>query len=167
MIEEEERSGGERTYGERAWGVARHGPAPAAVECRALLHEDTHDTATPERLRVHLALNLQRIQREQHLSHPTISKQEQEKIPPTTHHLANARQAARGRLHHHLALALAKRVREAALVVLHDEVVEVRLPAELVHALRDLVARRVSEPREQRHQPPAQRRRGVLAEDDG
>lgn len=108
-----------------------------------------------------------------HIQRPTISKHQRTHAPTgkhpagkNTHHLANARQAARGRLHHHLALALAKRVREAALVVLHDEVVEVRLPAELVHALRDLVARRVPEPREQRHQPPAQRRRGVLAEDD-
>lgn len=90
VSEEEERSGGERTYGERAWGVARHGPAPATVERRALLHEDTHDATSPKRLRVHLALNLQRIEREQHLSHPTLSKHQRTHAPTGKHPAAKA-----------------------------------------------------------------------------
>lgn len=69
-------------------------------------------------------------------------------------------------LHHHLALALAKGVGELRLVVPRDEVVEPRLPAELVHALRDLVPCCVAQPREQRQELFRERRGGVLAEDD-
>ena len=73
---------------------------------------------------------------------------------------------ARGRLHHHLALALAERIREAVLVVPGQDVAEPRLPAVLVYPLRDLVPRGVSETWEEREQPLAQGRARVVLEDD-
>lgn len=51
---------------------------------------------------------------------------------------------SRGGLNDHLAFALTERVRELRLVVAVDKIVEPRLAAELVHALRDLVARGVA-----------------------
>jgi len=47
--------------GERAGGVAGHGPAPAAVESGALLGEDAEDAAATEGFRVHLALDLEDV----------------------------------------------------------------------------------------------------------
>ena len=65
------------TYCEAARGVARNGPAPAAVEGGALLEEDADDAAAAERLGVHLPLDLERVEGEQD-------------------DLADARQTARG-----------------------------------------------------------------------
>ena len=73
---------------------------------------------------------------------------------------------ARGGLHHHLALALAERIREAVLVVPGQDVAEPRLPAVLVYPLRDLVPRGVSETWEEREQPLAQGRARVVLKDD-
>lgn len=52
-------------------------------------------------------------------------------------------------LHHHLALPLTKRVGEVRLVVFGDNVIEPRLPTELVHTLRDFIPSSIPEPREQ------------------
>ena len=63
----EARRASRETYREAARGVARDGPAPAAVEGGALLEEDADDAAAAERLRVHLALDLERVEREEDL----------------------------------------------------------------------------------------------------
>lgn len=53
--------------------VTRHGPSPPTVERCALLRENTDNTTAAECLRVHLALNLERIERKQNLYKYTIS----------------------------------------------------------------------------------------------
>ena len=42
--------------------ISGHGPTPPAVQRRTLLEEYPNDSPTPERLRVHLALNLERVE---------------------------------------------------------------------------------------------------------
>ena len=121
------------TYGEGAWRIASDGPAPAAVKCSAFFQEDAHDAAAAERLWVDLALDLERVEREQD-------------------DLADTGQAASSGLHHHLTLALAECVREVRLVMPGEEVIEPWLPAKLVDPLRDLVTGGIPEAREEREQ---------------
>ena len=121
------------TYSEGARRIASDSPAPATVERCAFFEEDAHNAAAAERLWVYLALDLEGVQWEQD-------------------HLADTGQAARGGLHHHLALTLTERVREVRFVVPGENVVEPWLPTELVNPLRDLVACCVSKPRKEREQ---------------
>ena len=65
------------THCKRTRGITGDSPAPATVERGAFLHEDTDDAAPAERLRVHLPLDLERVEGEQD-------------------DLADARQTARG-----------------------------------------------------------------------
>lgn len=124
---------GTGTYSEGARRIASDGPSPAAVKRCTLFEEDAYDAAAAERLWVDLALDLEGVQWEQD-------------------DLADTGQAARGGLHHHLALALAECAREVRLVVPGEDVVEPWLSAELVDPLRDLVACCISKPREEREQ---------------
>ena len=83
-----------------------------------------------------------------------------------TYDFTDTRQATSRGLNHELPVPLAERARELLLVVPSDDVVEPRLPAELVYPLRDLVARSLPQPGEQREQSPTDRRGGLVPEDD-
>ena len=107
---------GEATNRKRAWSVAGDRPAPAPIQRRTLLHEDSDDATATERVRVDLSLDLERVKREKN-------------------HLANTRQAACGRLHHHPSLSFAKHVCEARLVVPREYVIDPRLATKLVDSL--------------------------------
>jgi hypothetical protein len=72
-----------------------------------------------------------------------------EPVQREEHDLADANDGPRRRAHHGLAVLLAKGRRELALVVGGQEVVDERLPAELVNALQNLVAGCVAEPGEE------------------
>ena len=104
------------TYRERARRIASNGPTPAPIERSTFFQEDAHNAAAAECLRVDLAFDLECVEWEQY-------------------DLADAGQATCGGLHHHLAFALAERVREVRLVVPGEDVVEPGLPAELVDTL--------------------------------
>jgi len=52
------------TYGEGPREVARHGPAPASVQTEAFVGDDLEDSATPEGVRVRLALDLKNVEGE-------------------------------------------------------------------------------------------------------
>jgi hypothetical protein len=107
---------GEKTNREGAWSVACDSPAPASIQGRALLHEDLDDAAAAKRVRVDLPLDLKHVKWEKN-------------------DLANTRQAACGRLHHHPSLPFAKRVCEARLVVPRKHVMDPRLATKLVDPL--------------------------------
>jgi hypothetical protein len=107
---------GKTTYREGAWSVAGNRPAPASIQRRSLLREDSDDAAATERIRVDLPLDLERVKWEKN-------------------HLANTRQAARCRLHHHLSLPFSKQVCEVRLVVTHEHIIDPRLAAKLVDSL--------------------------------
>ena len=69
-------------------------------------------------------------------------------------------------LHHHLAFPLTKNVGEVRLVVFGDNVIEPRLPTELVHALRDFIPSSIPESREQRQKLAGKRRSCIVPEDN-
>ncbi len=106
----------ETTHREGAWGIAGNRPAPAPIQRCSLLHEDLDEAAATECVRVDLPLDLKRVQWEKN-------------------HLANTRQAACCRLHHHLSLPFSKHVCEACLVIPHKHVIDPRLAAKLVDSL--------------------------------
>jgi hypothetical protein len=89
------------------------------------------DAATTERVRVDLSLDLERVKWEKN-------------------HLANTRQAACGRLHHHLSLPFAKQVCEVRLVVPREHIIDPWLATKLVDSLRDFVACGIPETRKER-----------------
>lgn len=86
----------------------------------------------------------------------------------TSHRRSGGKECApsSGSLHHHLALPLSKGIRELCLVMLGNEVIEVRLTTELVYPLCNLVARSVSQTREEREKLGSQRCTGRVAEND-
>jgi hypothetical protein len=107
---------GKITYREGAWSVPGDRPTPAAIQRRALFHEDSDEATATERVRVDLPLDLERVKWEKN-------------------YLANTRQAASGRLHHHPSLPFAKHVREVRLVVPHEQVIDPRLATKFVDPL--------------------------------
>jgi len=106
----------ETTYREGAWGVAGDRPSPAPIQRCSLLHEDLDDAAPTECIRVDLSLDLERVKRKKN-------------------HLANTRQTACCRLHHHFSLPFSEQVCEACLVVPHKHVINPGLAAKLVDSL--------------------------------
>ena len=84
-----------------------------------------------------------------------------------TYDFTDTRETASGGLHHKLALALAEGVGELGLVVLVDEVVEVGLATELVHALRDLVTCGIAKTGEEREELLGGSSGGCVTEKDG
>ncbi len=63
-------NGLQEAHRETSGSIAGHCPAPTTVKRGALFHEDTHNAAAAERLRVHLALNFERVKRKQNLQEP-------------------------------------------------------------------------------------------------
>ena len=104
------------TYRERTWGITRNRPTPAPVQRCPFLHEDSDGTTATECVRIDLTLDLERVKWEED-------------------YLANSRQAACSRLHHHLALPFAERIRVVRPVVPHKNVIEPRLATKLVDPL--------------------------------
>lgn len=136
------------THRERSGGVSRRRPAPSAVEAEPFILDDRQHTAAAEGLGVGLALDLEDVEREQD-------------------DLANADQAAGGRVHDGLARLLAKGILELVAVVRAQVVARHRLAAVLVYPLQHLVAGGIPETGEQRDELPPERRRGRVLEDDG
>lgn len=110
------RGGKRTTYREGAWSVARDRPTPAPVQRRPLLHEDADGPTAAECVRIDLALNLERVEWEEN-------------------YLADTRQAAGSRLHHHLSLPFAECVRVTRLVVPRKQIIEPWLATKLVDPL--------------------------------
>jgi hypothetical protein len=104
------------TYREGTWGIARNRPTPAPVQCCSFLDKDPDGTTAAKRVRVDLALDLERVKWEED-------------------YLANTRQAACSRLHHHLALPFAERIRKVRPVVPHKNVINPWLATKLVDPL--------------------------------
>lgn len=155
------------THSKRARRVARHRPAPSTVEGSTLLHEDTDNAAATERLRVHLPLDLERVKRKEH-DLANTRETDPTRLARCTGRWKCARYTPSRRcLHDHLALALAERVGERGLIVLVEEVIEVRLAAELVYPLRDLVAGSITKTRKEGEEAAPERCVCVLAEEDG
>ena len=105
-----------RAYREGTWSVASNRPTPTSVQRRSLLSDDTDNAAAAERFRIDLTLDFEHIKWEEN-------------------HLADTRQAARGRLHHQFALPFAKCVRIVRPVVPCKHVVDPGLAAKLVNPL--------------------------------
>lgn len=169
----------EGTYSKGTGCITRHCPSPSSVEGRAFFHEDTNDTTSSEGLRVHLTLDLQRIERQEHLGFSARTKVQKSqhsflnnlistsrKRKGKTHHFSNTRQTSRRCLHHHLPLPLPKRIRETSLVPRGDEVIKVRLPAKLVYPLGDFVSSSVSKTRKERDEATPKRCACVLPEEN-
>jgi hypothetical protein len=104
------------TYREGAWGIARNCPTPAPVQRCSLLDKDPDDTTAAKRVRIDLALDLERVKWKED-------------------YLANTRQATCSRLHHHLALPFAERIREVRSVVPRKNVIDPWLATKLVDPL--------------------------------
>lgn len=104
------------THREGARSVARDRPTPAPVQRCSLLNEDTNGPTAAKCVRIDLALDLERVEWEEN-------------------YLADTRQAAGGRLYHHLSLPFAECVRVTRLVVSRKHVIEPWLTTKLVDPL--------------------------------
>ena len=157
---------GKRAYRKRARRISRRCPAPAAVETEALILDDREHTTATEGLGVRLTLDLQHVQGEE----DDLADADKTVVRGQPCSVAAFRAAkcspSRRRVHDGLARLLAKSILKVLAVVSPEEVARHRLAAVLVHALEDLVPGRIPQPREERHELPPRRRRGLVLEDD-